>query len=101
MRSRPVELEPKGQRIEKKKTPRGRKPKGYKATAPGQCGVFDTVEYFLDGMRRTSSRLPIITLDSPLPGPLRAMLLWLPGNSFDRSRVLSLLASVRAYRQWL
>ena len=52
MRSRALKLGPKGQRIERKKTPKGRKPKGYKATAPGECGAFDTVEYFLDGMRR-------------------------------------------------
>ena len=52
MRSRPVKLRPNGQRIEKKKTPRGRKPKGYKASGPGECGAFDTVEYFLDGIRR-------------------------------------------------
>ena len=52
MRSRPIKLGPKGQRIEKKKPPKGRKPKGYKASAPGECGAFDTVEYFLDGMRR-------------------------------------------------
>jgi hypothetical protein len=52
-RSRPIKLRPNGQRIEKKKTlPRGRKPKGYKASALGQCGAFDTVEYSLDGMRR-------------------------------------------------
>ena len=52
MRSRPVRLGPKGQRIEIKKSSRGRKPKGYKASAPGECGAFDTVEYFLDGIRR-------------------------------------------------
>lgn len=52
MRSRPVKLGPKGQRIERKKTPKGRKPKGYKATRPGECGAFDTVEYFLGGIRR-------------------------------------------------
>ena len=52
MRSRPMKLGPKGQRVEKKKTPKGRKPKGYKACGPGECGAFDTVEYFLDGMRR-------------------------------------------------
>jgi len=52
MRSRPMKLRPNGQRIEKKNSPKGRKPKGYKATAPGECGAFDTVEYFLDGMRR-------------------------------------------------
>ena len=39
MRSRPVKLGPKGQRIERKKTPKGRKPKGYKASAPGECGA--------------------------------------------------------------
>ena len=52
MRSRPIKLGPKGQRIEHKDRPKGRKPKGYKASAPGECGAFDTVEYFLDGMRR-------------------------------------------------
>ena len=52
MRSRPVKLGPKGQRLERKKSPKGRKPKGYKAAAPGECGAFDTVEYFLDGIRR-------------------------------------------------
>ena len=52
MRSRPVKLGPKGQRIERKKNLKGRKPKGYKAGAPGECGAFDTVEYFLDGIRR-------------------------------------------------
>jgi len=53
MRYRPIQLGPKGQRIERKKrTPKGRKPKGYKASAPGECGAFDTVEYFLDGIRR-------------------------------------------------
>lgn len=38
--------------IERKKTRKVRKPKGYKASAPGHCGAFDTVEYFLDCMRR-------------------------------------------------
>ena len=52
MRSRPLKLGSKGQRIEHRTTPKGRKPKGYKASAPGECGAFDTVEYFLDGMRR-------------------------------------------------
>jgi hypothetical protein len=52
MRSRPVKLGPKGQRLERKKTAKDRKPKGYKAAAPGECGAFDTVEYFLDGIRR-------------------------------------------------
>ena len=52
MRSRPLKLGPKGQRIERKKTLKNRKPKGYKAGAPGACGAFDTVEYFLDGMKR-------------------------------------------------
>ena len=52
MRSRPLRLGPKGQRIERKKTEKGRKPKAYKASAPGDCGAFDTVEYFLDGLRR-------------------------------------------------
>lgn len=52
MRSCPVKLGLKGQGIERKKTPKGTKPKGYKASAPGECGAFDTVEYFLDGMRR-------------------------------------------------
>ncbi len=52
MRSRPIRLRPNGQRREKKKSPRGRKPKGYQASAPGQCGAFDTLEYFLDGIRR-------------------------------------------------
>jgi transposase InsO family protein len=52
MRSRPIKVRSNGQRIERKKRPKGRKPKGYKASAPGQCGAFDTVEYFLDGIRR-------------------------------------------------
>ena len=52
MRSRAVRLGPKGQTIQRKKPLKGRKPKGYKASAPGQCGAFDTVEYFLDGIRR-------------------------------------------------
>jgi transposase InsO family protein len=52
MRSRPIKVRSNGQRIERKKSPKGRKPKGYKASAPGQCGAFDTVEYFLDGIRR-------------------------------------------------
>src|SRR5262245_19538245 len=52
MRSRPMKLGPKGHRIERKKNPKGRKPKGYKASAPGECGAFDTVEYFLEGLRR-------------------------------------------------
>ena len=52
MRSRPLRLGPKGQRIERKKTEKGRKPKAYKASAPGDCGAFDTVEYLLDGLRR-------------------------------------------------
>jgi len=52
MRSRPVKLGPKGQRIERKKSPKARKPKGYKAAFPGECGAFDTVEYFLEGLRR-------------------------------------------------
>ena len=52
MRCRPIKLGPKGQRIEHKHRAKGRKPKGYKASAPGECGAFDTVEYFLDGIRR-------------------------------------------------
>ena len=52
MRSRPMKLRPNGQRMEKKKRSKGRKPKGYKANGPGECGAFDTVEYFLAGIRR-------------------------------------------------
>jgi transposase InsO family protein len=52
MRRRALRLGPKGQTIQRKKPLKGRKPKGYKASAPGQCGAFDTVEYFLDGIRR-------------------------------------------------
>ena len=73
MCSRPVKLGPKGQRIERKKSPKGRKPKGYKASAPGQCGAFDTVEYFLDGIGRYGSHLPLTTRASLLPGQPRAM----------------------------
>ena len=35
MRSRPIKVRSNGQRIERKKSPKGRKPKGYKASAPG------------------------------------------------------------------
>ena len=52
MRSQPIKVRASGQRIERKKTRKGRKPKGYKASAPGQCRAFDTVEHFLDGIRR-------------------------------------------------
>ncbi len=41
-----------GQRVQRKKTHRPRKPKGFVASAPGQCGAFDTVEMFVDGLRR-------------------------------------------------
>ncbi len=33
-----IDLGPDGQRVEKKHRPKGRKPKGYKANAPGECG---------------------------------------------------------------
>lgn len=52
MRTVPIKLRPNGQRVQRKKTYRPRKPKGFVASAPGQCGAFDTVEYFLDGLRR-------------------------------------------------
>lgn len=52
MRTVPMKVRPNGQRVERKKTHRARKPKGFVASAPGQCGAFDTVEYFLDGLRR-------------------------------------------------
>ena len=81
MRSGPVKLGPKGQRLERKKSPKGRKPKGYKAAAPGECGAFDTVEYFWMVSGDTSSRLPITTRASLLPGQPKAMRLWPPENS--------------------
>ena len=91
MCSRPIKVRSNGQRIERKKRPKGRKPKGYKASPPGQCGAFDTVEYFLDGIRRYVSHLPITTLDSLLPGPRTAMRLWLPESSLPSSLMFFLL----------
>lgn len=52
MRSVPMKVRPNGQRVQRKKTHRQRRPKGFVASAPGQCGAFDTVEMFLDGLRR-------------------------------------------------
>lgn len=52
MRSFPVKLTPKGQRVMRKKPQKARKPKGFKPTYPGHCGAFDTVERFIDGYRR-------------------------------------------------
>lgn len=52
MRTVPIKVRPSGQRVERKKTRRLRKPKGFVTSAAGQCGAFDTVEYFLDGLRR-------------------------------------------------
>ena len=75
MRSRPIKVRSNGQRIERKKRPKGRKPKGYKASAPGQCGAFDTVEYFLDGIRRYVITFTDHYSRFGLPVALRAMLL--------------------------
>src|SRR4029453_1103299 len=85
MRSRPIKVRSNGQTIERKKSPKGRKPKGYKASAPGQCGAFDTVEYFLDGIRGY-----VITFTDHysrllLPGLPTAMRLWLPESSLTSS----------------
>ena len=51
MRTVPTKIRPNGQRV-MKKPKRTRKPKGFTANGPGQCGAFDTVELFLDGLRR-------------------------------------------------
>ena len=51
MRTVPMKIRPNGQRVTKK-AKRERKPKGFKASSPGHCGAFDTVELFLDGLRR-------------------------------------------------
>ena len=52
MRTVPMKVRPSGKLVARNRTLRARKPKGFRATAPGQCGAFDTVEYFLDGLRR-------------------------------------------------
>jgi hypothetical protein len=52
MRSRPLKLRPIDRELREKNRFKGRKPNGYKASAARQCGAFDTVEYFLDGIRR-------------------------------------------------
>ncbi len=51
MRTVPMKVRPNGQRV-RRRVPRPRRPKGFKASAPGHCGAFDTVELFLDGLRR-------------------------------------------------
>lgn len=51
MRTVPMKIRPNGHRVTKK-VKRARKPKGFKASSPGHCGAFDTVELFLDGLRR-------------------------------------------------
>ena len=52
MRTVPMKVRPNGQRVQRKNPHKPRKPKGFVASAPGHCGAFDTVEYFLDGLRR-------------------------------------------------
>lgn len=51
MRTVPMKIRPNGQRV-RKKVKQERKPKGFKANSAGHCGAFDTVEMFLDGLRR-------------------------------------------------
>ncbi len=52
MRTVPMKVRPNGKRIARKRVPKPRKPKGFVANSPGHCGAFDTVELFLDGLRR-------------------------------------------------
>ncbi len=52
MRTVPMKVRPNGQRVRRRRAEKPRRPKGFVAKAPGQCGAFDTVEMFLDGLRR-------------------------------------------------
>ena len=49
LRHSPVRLDPKGR---PKRWHRARKPKGFRATRPGQCVGFDSIERFRDGLQR-------------------------------------------------
>lgn len=52
MRHSPVRLDPKGRTKRLHRTRKARKPKGFRATRPGQCVGFDSIERFRDGLRR-------------------------------------------------
>ncbi len=52
MRFAPTRINSKGKKVIRKKQPKTRKPKGFKAKYPGHCGAFDTIERFIDGNRR-------------------------------------------------
>lgn len=52
MRTFPVKVRHNGTIVQRKRTVRTRKPKGFVATHPGHCGSFDTVERFVHGCRR-------------------------------------------------
>lgn len=52
LRQRPWRLGPKGQPRVVRRRERAHKPKGFRATFPGQCVALDTIERFRDGIRR-------------------------------------------------
>jgi len=52
MRHSPVRLDSKGRPKRWHRTRKTRKPKGFRATRPGQCVGFDSIERFRDGLRR-------------------------------------------------
>ena len=58
MRHAPARLDPKGRVKRVRKTVRTRKPKGFRATRPGACVGFDSIERIRDGMRRYVVSVP-------------------------------------------
>lgn len=52
LRTFPVKVNHYGQIVPRKRAPRLRKPKHFKAEYPGHCGAFDTIEKIIHGSRR-------------------------------------------------
>jgi transposase InsO family protein/transposase-like protein len=52
MRVFPIKVRHNGTVVLKKRPKKARKPKDFKATYPGHCGSFDTIERFIHGCRR-------------------------------------------------
>ena len=52
LRMFPVKVRHNGQIVKRKRAQKTRKPKHFRATYPGHCGAFDTIERFVHGSRR-------------------------------------------------
>jgi transposase InsO family protein len=52
LRRRPMKVRHNGTIVPRKRAPRARKPKHFKATYPGHCGSLDTIEKIIHGSRR-------------------------------------------------